>query len=187
MEPFSIVPRALQTNRALSPVARLVLSWLIGLPPGWQLSVTHLRAQLGISEKQWQRARRELETGGYFKQNRIKQPDGRFRWHYQWGVESGTISPNPSDGHTIDGKTTRCHPIQRQPADLKVRSEEKEKRGREIDPPCRADGSPKSTTQSVVQRDGIPFHEKGDFAKGLNGIQKFLARQTGGKHESTKR
>lgn len=190
-EPFSIVPRALQTNTSLSPTARLVLSWLIGLPPGWQLSVQHLRAQLGLSEKQWQRTRRELEAGGYFKQNRVKQANGRFRWHYQWGVEPGTISPNPSDGHTIDGKTTRCQSNQRQPAELKERLEKKEKRGRAIDPPLRADGPPKTKTRSnsaspsLVQHDGVPFHGKGDFAQGLSGIQKFLARQTGEKHDST--
>jgi len=67
---FSAVPDALLEDKRLSLSARAVLGWMLGRPPGWKISLEHLKSVLGVSDKVWPRIRDELANTGYYQQDR---------------------------------------------------------------------------------------------------------------------
>jgi len=67
---FSAVPDALLEDKRLSLSARAVLGWMLGRPPGWKISLEHLKSVLGVSDKVWPRIRDELANAGYYQQDR---------------------------------------------------------------------------------------------------------------------
>jgi hypothetical protein len=76
----STVPDDILTDPLLSWPARVVLGWMLGRSPEFELHVWYLRKLFKLSEKQWVRIRRNLEQQGYFLQQREKGKEGQFIW-----------------------------------------------------------------------------------------------------------
>lgn len=81
----------------MRPETRLVLSWLIGRPNGWEVRVGQMISVLGLSRERWSRARREMQRWGYLKQTRNRKPDGSFEWEIVV-TDTPTEIISPSDG-----------------------------------------------------------------------------------------
>jgi hypothetical protein len=85
---YSIVPNSiLEMN--VSPVARLILAWVVGRPDGWVLILGHMLSTLRLSESVWLRARKEIIAAGLFEQRRVRRDDGTLAWQndFVFGLE----------------------------------------------------------------------------------------------------
>lgn len=78
--PFSVVPDDVLTNTNLSWGARVVLAWMLGRSSDFELFVWYVRKVFRLSETQWVRYRRQMQSEGYFYQRREKGENGKFRW-----------------------------------------------------------------------------------------------------------
>lgn len=93
---YSSVPDAVLENLSLSFTARITLAWLLGRPPGWEVRVGHLRRVLGLSDKTWPRARDELATAGFYRQERTTGRSNKFVWRH-WVTDAPLYESNPAD------------------------------------------------------------------------------------------
>lgn len=88
-DPWAQAPvRLLEAGCGLQMETRLVLIYLIDLShrPRWKISVAHIENALGLTKHRWQRARRELESGGYLTVE-TQRRGGKFVWIfdvYDW-------------------------------------------------------------------------------------------------------
>lgn len=104
---FSAVPDALLEDKRLSLSARAVLGWMLGRPPGWKISLEHLKSALGVSDKVWPRIRDELANAGYYQQDRqrgesVKGKKGVWIWeHVVTDAPLLSIPPIGRDGESI--------------------------------------------------------------------------------------
>lgn len=77
----STVPDDILTNSRLSWAARVVLGWMLGRSPEFELHVWYVRKTFKLTERQWVRIRRELEQEGYYLQSKEQDEDtGKFKW-----------------------------------------------------------------------------------------------------------
>lgn len=134
--PWAAVPVDILEQSGLSPLARLVLIYLLGLAarPGWDIRVRHVQHALGLTQGAWQRARRELERAGYYSVARTRGDGGRLHWRHEVRDE-GTIGCKSTDGAATGGNPADIHSSR----DLSAR-EKKHARGRARGPavPARA-------------------------------------------------
>lgn len=103
--PWAAVPVDILEEAALSPLARLLLVYLLGLAarPGWDIRVRHVQHALGLSQGAWQRARRELERAGYYSVARARGEGGRLHWRHEVRDEATTIGCKSTDGGATGG------------------------------------------------------------------------------------
>lgn len=79
-EAYSIVPDRILEDVRMRPETRLVLSWLVSRPDGWQIRVWYVQKVLGLTSHRWTVARKELAHYGYLRQERLTSADGKFYW-----------------------------------------------------------------------------------------------------------
>lgn len=101
---FLIAYDDILVDSSMSERTRLVLTWMVGRPDGWELRVGHIRATFKISECQWRVARKEMEAAGYFRQIRDRGENGKIVWSHIVTDERHVppSPPKPSDGEPSD-------------------------------------------------------------------------------------
>lgn len=100
----SAVPDDILENSSLRLSTRLVLAWMVGRPPGWVISIEHMKRVLGISDNGWKTVKAELTAHGYFVQGREQdKATGQIRWVNEIFDEPQSIPPKPTDGERTDG------------------------------------------------------------------------------------
>lgn len=112
--PFGIVPNALLEDKRLSLQARALAAWLVGRGDGFEIRIEALQKMLGISDKIWVSARRELEKVGWWNSRKFRVPSekeknqGRpvFRWQHEFEFLEGSICipPFSRDANCMDAK-----------------------------------------------------------------------------------
>lgn len=110
---WSSVPDAVLEHPSLSLGARLVLAWMLGRPPGWEIRVGPMCRVLRLTDKTWPRIRDELCAAGFFRQQRLASSAGRVQWRQEVSDEplyttppkrgDGAIPPKGMDGASMDG------------------------------------------------------------------------------------
>lgn len=103
---FSAVPDALLEDKRLSLSARAVLGWMLGRPPGWKISLEHLKSALGVSDKVWPRIRDELANAGYYQQDRQRGVSKRGKkgvWIWEHVITDAPLLSTPPIGR--DGES----------------------------------------------------------------------------------
>ncbi|HSH83857.1 MAG TPA: helix-turn-helix domain-containing protein [Guyparkeria sp.] len=106
---FSIVPDNLILDNRLSPIARLIGIYLIGRPDDWDIRISDIRKNFGLGEDAWKRARRQLESAGYYTQERRKVGSGKWSWTYYFHyppLECAERAKTTRDGLSGDGGDT---------------------------------------------------------------------------------
>jgi hypothetical protein len=85
----------------MSLKARAVMAWIVGrLQTG--SSTSGRCSVLGMTETIWKSVRSELETAGYYRQERVRRADGKIHWEKSISDVSA-----PSPQNTTDGKNHR--------------------------------------------------------------------------------
>ena len=112
--PFGIVPNSLLEDKRLSLQARALAAWLVGRADGFEIRIEALKKMLGISDKIWVSARRELENVGWWNSRKFRVPSekeknqGRpvFRWQHEFEFLEGStcIPPFSMDANCMDAK-----------------------------------------------------------------------------------
>lgn len=145
--PWAASPVHVLEDARLSPAARLVLVYLLGLAarPGWTIRVAQAQRALGLPQGRWQRARRELESVGYYSARRERDAAGRLRWVHEV-TDEPTIGAFSTDGGSTGGKPTDIHTSK----NLKARGQ-KHARARGPVAPARAAANP-NLEQGRAQR-----------------------------------
>lgn len=108
----STVPDDILTNSRLSWAARVVLGWMLGRSPEFELHVWYVRKTFKLTERQWVRIRRELEQEGYYLQSKEQDEEtGKFKWtnivsdkqEFRPSLQTPP-PPKPLDGQPSDGE-----------------------------------------------------------------------------------
>ena len=108
---FSAVPDALLEDKRLSLSARTVLGWMLGRPPGWKISLEHMKSVLGVSDKVWPRIRDELANAGYYQQDRQRGVSKRGKKGVPVPRRRGKrLRFKPLQSHFRPGPPRRWHP-----------------------------------------------------------------------------
>jgi hypothetical protein len=81
---FSVVADQILEARSLTFTARIVLAWALGRQDGFECWVWYMCKELGLTDKTWTSARKELVNAGYFKQTRERGPGGKFIWRNEF-------------------------------------------------------------------------------------------------------
>lgn len=87
---FSVVPDDILVDERLSYRTRILLAWMLGISPDFELRIWYIRKVFQLSEKQWRQARREMQSAGYFQQERAHSTGGKIVWSH-----SVTDTPAP--------------------------------------------------------------------------------------------
>ncbi len=77
---WSAVPDDVLEHPRLSLRARAVLGWMLGRADGWVIQVEHMLRVLRMTEYVWASVRSELQEAGYYRQTRVRQPNGTITW-----------------------------------------------------------------------------------------------------------
>lgn len=100
---FSVVADQILEAKSLSFTARIVLAWALGRQDGFECWVWYMCKELGLTDKTWTSARKELIKARYFKQTRERGPDGKFIWRNEFtdaplyqGQTGGGSNPAPA-------------------------------------------------------------------------------------------
>lgn len=99
---WSPVPDDILEDTRMSLKARAVMAWIVGRPTNWILYIRQMQRVLGMTETMWKSVRSELETAGYYRQERVRGTDGKIHWR-----KSITDVSAPSPPITTDGKNHR--------------------------------------------------------------------------------
>lgn len=104
---WGAVPDDILCDQRLSFAARVVLSYCVGRPEGWEFRISHLMAILGIKTAQWRAAKKQLAEGGYVLAHRRERgAGGKWKWSMEiTDTPDPTIVRFPHDGLTADGGT----------------------------------------------------------------------------------
>lgn len=120
---FSVVADQILEAKSLSFTARIVLAWALGRQDGFECWVWYMCKELGLTDKTWPSARKELIKARYFKQTRERGPDGKFIWRNEFtdaplyqGQTGGGSNPAPAQVKTKQG--TRPSRIEKQQEEL---------------------------------------------------------------------
>lgn len=73
--------RRIANDTRISIEARGVLCWIGTRCDDHRLFLRHLQQQCGLSQARWQRIRKELESYGYMRIERLRV-NGKFTWKY---------------------------------------------------------------------------------------------------------
>jgi hypothetical protein len=121
---WSPVPDDILEDTRMSLKARAVMAWIVGRPSNWILYIRQMQRKLGMTETMWKSVRCELETAGYYKQERVRRSDGKIYWEKsitdasvpspQSPPMAKTIGGEPSRGFATGGEVGDIPPIQNQ-------------------------------------------------------------------------
>jgi len=137
---WSSVPDDILQDQRISLKARAVMAWIVGRPPNWILYIQHMQYIIGMTEAMWKSIRKELETAGYYKQERVQLTTGKIHWEKSFTDEPMQPTPSsPPMEKTIGGEVWDIPPIKKQ---------------RKLPPPptsSRKHAQSESTPQQVVE------------------------------------
>lgn len=103
---WSAVPDDILQDTRMSLKARAVMAWIIGRPPNWVLYIRYMQHVMGMTEAMWKSIRKELESAGYYKQERVQLATGKIYWEKTFTEEPMQPTPSsPPMGKIIDGET----------------------------------------------------------------------------------
>jgi hypothetical protein len=120
---FSVVPDDILTDDRLSWRARVLLAWMLGRSPDFELRVWYVRKVFRLSEQQWVRARKEMQSAGYFQQERVQGDQGKFRWaHFVTDTPEPPSPQKPGDGQPCDGTSSDGRPGHGEKGDKPIQS-----------------------------------------------------------------
>ncbi len=103
---WSPVPDDILQDTRMSLKTRAVLAWIVARPTNWDLYIRQMQRVLGMTETMWKSIRSELETAGYYRQQRVQLPDGKIHWEKSITDVSDPPSPgSPRMANTIHGRT----------------------------------------------------------------------------------
>jgi hypothetical protein len=121
---WSPVPDDILEDTRMSLKARAVMAWIVGRPSNWILYIRQMQRALGMTETIWKSVRSELETAGYYRQERVRRADGKIHWEKSISDVSApspqkppmakTIGGEPASGFATGGKVGDIPPIQKQ-------------------------------------------------------------------------
>ena len=102
---FTVLPNTLLQDRRLSYTARGLLTDLLSRPDGWRedgrrMADTSPQGRLAVAK-----ALRELTAFGYYRVERVRQPDGTFlsQAHVYDAPQAGPSAVPPDSGRSADG------------------------------------------------------------------------------------
>jgi hypothetical protein len=101
---WSPVPDDILEDTRMSLKARAVMAWIVGRPSKWILYIRQMQHVLGMTETMWKSIRSELETAGYYRQERVRGTDGKIRWRKSITDVSAPSPQSPPMAKTIDGE-----------------------------------------------------------------------------------
>ena len=93
VRPYSMVYDDILMDERVGWRARVLLAWMLGRSDGFQIHIWYIRKVFRLSEQQWVHARKEMQSAGYFLQKRIRDENGRIRWHHV--VADTPVPPSP--------------------------------------------------------------------------------------------
>lgn len=105
-EAFSIVQDALLEHPTLSLNARTVLAWMLGRPDGWEIQIKYMLDKLHITDNVWRTVKKDLMQGGFFRQTRFQDVEGKITWVQEATDEPLYQAPKPHPLKTTDGSPT---------------------------------------------------------------------------------
>lgn len=121
---WSPVPDDILEDTRMSLKARAVMAWIVGRPTNWILYIRQMQRALGMTETIWKSVRSELESAGYYRQERVRGSDGKIHWRKsitdvsapspQKPPMAKTIGGEPSSGFATGGEVGDIPPIQKQ-------------------------------------------------------------------------
>lgn len=121
---WSPVPDDILEDTRMSLKARAVMAWIVGRPSNWILYIRQMQRKLGMTETMWKSVRSELETAGYYRQERVRRTDGKIHWEKSISDVSApspqkppmakTIGGEPASGFATGGKVGDIPPIHKQ-------------------------------------------------------------------------
>lgn len=121
---WSPVPDDILEDTRMSLKARAVMAWIVGRPSNWILYIRQMQRALGMTETLWKSVRSELETAGYYRQERVRRTDGKIHWEKSITDVSApspqsppmvkTIGGEPARGFATGGEVGDIPPIQKQ-------------------------------------------------------------------------
>jgi len=76
----STIPDDILTNNKLSWAARVVLGWMLGRSPEFDLRIWYVRKCFVLSDQQWVKIRKEMQEEGFFFQQKDQGENGKFEW-----------------------------------------------------------------------------------------------------------
>ncbi len=76
----STIPDDILTNNKLSWAARVVLGWMLGRSPEFDLRIWYVRKCFVLSDQQWVKIRKEMQGEGFFFQQKEQGGNGKFEW-----------------------------------------------------------------------------------------------------------
>lgn len=103
------VPEALVEDPTLSHAARLLGVWLAIRPDGWKVNKSQVKKVLGMGEKNWDKACRELTNAGYLSSEQVRK-EGAFN-----GLDF-SFNPEPKPQKTTSTGGARSAPSDSAPA-----------------------------------------------------------------------
>lgn len=77
---WSAVPDDVLEDTRLGLRTRAVLGWMLGRADGWVIQIEYMLRVLGMTEYVWASVRTELQEAGYYRQTRVRQPNGTITW-----------------------------------------------------------------------------------------------------------
>jgi hypothetical protein len=171
---FSAVPDDILTDKSLSERARVLLAWLVGRPDNWVIKVSHVRALFRLSERQWSKARGELEVAGYYRQERHRKEDGTIRWQNEVWDTPMSYHPHknawmdkPSDGSPLGGKRGDIPTVNKNMSSKHMSSK----------PPPRRDAAPSLEWLACIDLELALERDAGRTIRSVSGLRRtILAR-----------
>ncbi len=104
---WSPVPDDILEDTRMSLKARAVMAWIVGRPSNWILYIRQMQRKLGMTETVWKSVRCELETAGYYRQERVRRTDGKIYWEKSITDASAPSPQSPPMAKTIGGEPSR--------------------------------------------------------------------------------
>lgn len=99
IRPYTHVYDDILTDDRLGYRARILLAWMLGRSPEFELRVWYIRKVFRLSDQQWKHARKEMQLAGYFQQERIQDKEGKIGWaHFVTDTPASPSPQKPSDG-----------------------------------------------------------------------------------------
>lgn len=127
-KPYGVVPFALIECKAMSPMARLVAVWIESKPEGWKVRPGVLQESLGISEKLWLKARKEMIAAGIFIHEKRRTVGGKWHWESVFDASRMHEAIAQTDSESLTIPPFSAHG---KAADIEVRDQKKEQRQRQ--------------------------------------------------------
>lgn len=99
---YSMVYDDILLDERLSWRTRVVLSWMLGRSPDFEIRIWYIRKLFSLSNQQWNSARKEMKAAGYFHQERTHTDSGKIAWAH---FVTDTPEPPSLGNHTPENHT----------------------------------------------------------------------------------